>query len=253
MPNAHLQESLRQAFNLSKHETGIYLSALRFEHATITQLAKSAEIPRTAAYSPIKSLLQKGLLSTIKIKKRTHYKATDIAHLSHILERRKIDLEEIAQNYTQQISAHTTNVDIKYYEGRDGIQLANEIFLNESKEKLWRAFENPIYTQQLTGMKQLEEFVKRRVKKSIHGRVIIPANAKVPWIEKMIKKNKEQLREVIVVSPSHYPIDASVVVCGDTVLLMTAKEKPFAMLIKNSALALTFKSMHGMVWDRYVR
>ena len=63
-------EKFKKVFSLNNYETKLYWAALKFEAATLSELARKARIPRTAAYTHIQSLVDKGFLLIIKIGKR---------------------------------------------------------------------------------------------------------------------------------------------------------------------------------------
>ncbi|MBI2047553.1 MAG: hypothetical protein HYT27_00280 [Parcubacteria group bacterium] len=224
---------------------------LNFRNATLTELAKAANIPRTAAYPPLETLLKRGLLSSIKIGKRVHYRSLDPKQLPALLERNKTRLEEVIQNLSQRIEIPAGDVSVQYFPGLRGIEVAGDIFLNETKTKLWKTFENPLYIVEKGGVRGFDTYISRRVAKKIHARIITPANRNSGWIQKRLERQKEELVEVVMVSPEAYPIESSLAITEGMVLMLAAKAIPFAILIKNPELARTMESVHDMAWDRY--
>ena len=245
------EKDIAQALNLSPYEAKIYLAGLNFEEATLTDLAKRAGVPRTAGYPPLQSLLKKGLVSAIKIKKRIYYRSLPPQRLPYILEQNKIILERAINTLAQEITAPHGDFSVQYFVDAKGVQMAGEIFLNESNGKLWRTFEHPGHVLKQFGEASFDAFNKRRITKGIFGRVIMTSGDESRWLQERLEKNKEELREVVLVSPSAYPIEASMAVADDMILMFTAKGDIFATLIKNDVLARTFASVHDMVWDRY--
>lgn len=247
------QQKLSQALGLSSYEARIYLAIIGSTGVTVSEIAKLTDIPRTAIYPPLQSLIRQGLLSPIKGSgKRLRYRATEPQFLKHILERRMVDLEEITVGLAQYITATESSLDIRFFEGREGVQLAGDIFLRETKTKLWKTFENPAASIHATGTLQLDKYVDKRVKKNIRAKTIIPANnADILYIKEKLSKNNEELRDVVFVSPQAYPLDASIAVTEHMTLIMATKANFFALLIKNESLAKTISSIHDMVWDRF--
>lgn len=245
-------KKLSQIFSLSDYEARLYFAALEEGEATVSALAARADIPRTAVYPPLKSLTQKGFISPLKSRgKRILYRATEPKHLQHLFERKKIDLQEIVEQFSSNFMSGSGEVWVRYFEGREGILAAAGIFLNESKAKLWKSFENPALVERLVGAKQFDEYVNERVRRGTRSRIIIPAREHTAWMKELIEKSVEKLLEVRLVSPDEYPIDATVVVAGEWIFAESANKKPFALLIKNPPLARTVESIHDMVWDRW--
>lgn len=251
MATNETEKDLAQALNLSSYEAKMYLAGLNFGEATLTDLAKRAGVPRTAGYPPLQALLHKGLVSAIKIKKRVYYRSLPPQRLPYILEQNKVTLERAIDTLAQEITAPHGVFSVQYFAGIKGVHMAAEIFLNESKGKLWRTFEHPENVLKQFDEASFDSFNKRRIAKGIFGRVIMNADNESRWLTERLEKNKEELREVVQVSAEAYPVEASMAIADDMILMFTAKGDIFATLIKNNLLAKTFASIHDMVWDRY--
>jgi len=245
-------KKLASVFSLSDYEAKIYISALDMSEATVSDLASRAGIPRTAVYPPLKQLVAKGFISPLKSKgKRILYRAIEPKFLEHIFDRKRLDLTELISQFAGSITGGSGEVWVRYFEGRDGLQMAGDIFLSESKSKLWKTFENITNVERVLGTSRFDEYVKRRVEKGISGRVILPAREHTAWVKNLIEKGNENLNEYCFVSPDTYPLDATIAVAGEWVFVESATKKSFALLIKNAPLARTIESIHDMVWDRF--
>jgi len=244
-------EKLKRVFNLNTYEAKIYLAALNFESANLSDLAKTANLPRTAAYQPIQNLISQGFLSITKIGKRKYYQALSPKDLHYILDRKNVTLDEIISDLSKNISAPDKKLDIRYYSGVEGVQVASDIFLENAKTKLGKSFENVESTIVQHGERQLAASIKRRVSKGIKGRMIVSSTPDSTALKEVLKKDAEELRKSVIVSPNIYPIKASFAVLDDMVMIFTTKENPFAVLIKNKEVAESLNSIHDMVWDRF--
>lgn len=83
--NMNIQNSLKK-LGLGEKESLIYAYCIEKEFATITDISRSINIARTSLYSPINSLIKKGLLKEITKKKRRFLKAVSIEILENDLE-----------------------------------------------------------------------------------------------------------------------------------------------------------------------
>lgn len=243
--------TIKEVFRLSSYEARLYMAGLTYREATLSDLAKRADIPRTATYPPLQSLLKRGFFSKIKIRKRTYYQAINPHDLKLIYDRNRSLLEEVVQGFTQTIIAPHANLSARYFTGKDGLLTASELFLKESSGKTWKSFEHPAHTAIQLGTKRIDDYVKRRVKRKIVIRSIIPADSVSPWLKERISKNKEELRESVIVSPDFYPIEALIVISNNMIQFASVKNDVFSVLLENEALAKTLGSIHDMVWDRY--
>ena len=245
-------QKLASVFNLSEYEAKLYISALDMSEATVSDLATRAGIPRTAVYPPLKQLVAKGFISPLKSKgKRILYRAIEPKFLEHIFDRKRLDLTELIGQFAGSITGGSGEGWGRYFEGRDGLQMAGDIFLSESKSKLWKTFENVVNVEKVIGTSRFDDYVKRRVEKGIAGRVILPAREHTPWLKDFLASSEKNLNEYCLVSPETYPLEATIAVAGEWVFVESATKKPFALLIKNGSLARTVESIHDMVWDRF--
>jgi sugar-specific transcriptional regulator TrmB len=250
-----MQEQISQfkrIFNLKTYEARLYLAALNFSKANLTELAKKAGFPRTAAYSPLQCLLKQGFVSAVKIKKRTYYKAVEMNKLKLILERKRVDLENMIQSLDKKITVPERELSISYYQGVSGVEMAADIFLEEGQTKKAKSWESTKVNIREHGFHQLQEYINRRIKKGVRGEMIVSADAYHPVLKELLKKDKKELRKTIIVSPKKYPFCSAIAVFDDSVLIFTFGDTPFAVLIKNKDIATTFWSMHEMYWDRYM-
>jgi sugar-specific transcriptional regulator TrmB len=242
---------LKRIFNLKAYEAKLYLAALNFSRANLTELAKKAGIPRTAAYAPLQSLLKQGFVSAVKIKKRAYYSAVQPKELKHIMERKQADLDNMIEGLEKQISVPERELSINYYTGQSGIEMAADIFLESGRTKIAKSWETTDVNIREHRWHQLQEYISRRVKKGIKGEMIASADSENPVLKNMLARDQAELRTTIIVNSKKYPFRAAIAVFDDSVLIFTSGNDPFAILIKNKDIATTFFSMHEMFWDRY--
>lgn len=245
-------KQLQGLLGLSEHEAKLYLAGLQFDAATLTELAEVAGIPRTAAYYPLTHLTEEGFVSTVRVGKRLRYRSISTEQLASILEERKRKVAELGTLLSPTLVAQSGQFSVQYFPGLRGIETASDIFLRESKAKVWYTFEHPVHSATKHGETRFDSYIKDRVKKKIHTKTIIPADSfKNSWLKKHVERDEEELRETLVVSEHDYPVNASLATDGERVLCFTAEGIPFATLIHNPHIAQAFLSLHKLSWERY--
>lgn len=245
-------KQLAGIFHLKPYEVKLYRAALVYDQASLTILARRAKISRTAAYIPLQSLVDKSLVTKVKVNKRYQYQATQPGDLVKLFDRKKVDLEALTSKLSRSVNIAQKDLAVTYYPGIEGIWLAGDILLEEAHSKLWKTFEDPLKALKATSVPQADDFNKKRVAKGVFGRMIMPADKKDhPWIEERLKHNKEELRDVVMVSPRVYPMDATIVTDGKSTLMYDTDEPAFALLIRNESLSRTLSSVHDLIWDRF--
>ena len=246
------EQKLAQSLGLSDYQAKIYFAGLFFEQATISDLAKKAGIPRTAAYEPLEKLVKDGIMSVNKVGKRNLYRAVDPKQLINIYDHKKILLLESIENISQMGSAVRGSLSTQFFPGINGLITSNNIFLDESsKNEIWKVFESPDSIFQVTGQGYSNEYQQRRIMKGIFVKVIISGEPTADFLKKRMTANKQELRESIIVSPKLYPLGATIAVSEKMVIMYSAENEPVTLLIRNQEIINSLSSIHDMVWDRF--
>lgn len=118
----------------------LYMKALELGEASMTQLARSANIKRPSAYLAAEKLLMKGLLSETKKGKRKFYSAAHPRRLSDISRLQSHEIEELVPQLVALYHAPKEKPKIQVFEGEEGvIMLYRELYqsLSNKEEALW--------------------------------------------------------------------------------------------------------------------
>lgn len=246
-------KELAGVFNMSLNEAKVFMALNNQGSSMVSNIGKAANLPRTAVYPPLEALLKKGFVGVTTSGKRKYYTAVSPEQLRSMVDQKRAALEGlISEMYRkEQIASPEHNLDIVYYPGKKGIQTSAQVFLDETKDKQWYTFESPIEITELIGLNFLEGYVGERVKRGIHAKVIVSSNIDVPWLRNFMKKDKEQLREVVAINPREYPFDSTIAVTKGITNLMNGSGNPFGVIIRNDNLARNLMSVHKLIWSRY--
>lgn len=95
--------------------------------------------------------------------------------------------------------------------------------------------------------------MEARVKRGIRARVLLSADEPTEWMREVMAQSKRYLLDFQLISHAMYPLEASIAVSGEWLLVAVAVRKPFALLIHNTSLATTLASIHDMIWERYTQ
>lgn len=237
-------EKILEEIGIEGKKAEVYLACLELGGATAYLIAKKAGIKRPTAYDIINSLMREGLVHKNIKGKVAYYSPTDPLSL---LDRQKEKIERIhkAMPLLQNLyNAPKSKPFIQYFEGKEGIREMYEDSLKSLKkgdEILGYVGEGitihlPEYTR---------DYVQRRVEKGIRFRGIYKA---VGEIEPYMKKNREQLREGLVLSEKDFPIDVEVNIYGNKVAVATYGTEMFGMLIESYGYARSQKAIFELAW-----
>lgn len=246
-------EKLMEIFGLSAYEAKIYLASVHIGPALISKIADAAQIPRTAVYPPLESMIKKGFVGITNFGKRKYYVAVSPSRLTQLLERKKSSLDELIFDLAprESIASSDGDLNIRYFKGREGIKTAGQLFLEETIEKKWYSFENMASITELVGLDFENDYIRERVRRKIKSLMILSMDQTSPGMGIFLKKDEEQLRETIVLSPFEYSFKSTIAATKGTVIMINAQENPLAIVIKNPFIAQTLISVHKNIWDRY--
>jgi sugar-specific transcriptional regulator TrmB len=173
---------LSKSLGLSSYEAKVYIALQTHGPLHVKNIAKYAHLPRTAAYPPLAGLIKRGLVSENVFGKRKYYSAVPAESLKNLFEEKR-DLIESAiseLNESRQISLQSAKLETTFYAGEQGIKSAGLIFLNETRHKMWHSFENLGKVTDSVGLDFESFYIKERVKRGIHSRMILSLTDESP-------------------------------------------------------------------------
>lgn len=119
---------------LSYPSDEIYLSILKTHRTSIAEISKDTGIYRPTIYRTLPLLLEKGLISKIKIGKRTLYFAENPTKLHTTIEDLKSELDEKMPELSQLYEGSKNKPLVSYVEGRNNIQKIYGDLIRRSKK-----------------------------------------------------------------------------------------------------------------------
>lgn len=130
-----------QKLGFSEVEAKLYLKLLKSGQMSVTELAHSVGINRTAAYAYINSLLNKGVIAKLT-GKSSKLVANPPEHLQYLVEQKITETSMLKETFPSILSALYTSLpqqkdktqsDTKYYRGRTGVKAIYEEVLRSDK------------------------------------------------------------------------------------------------------------------------
>ena len=219
---------------LSGKESEIYVSLLQVGISPVHRIAQKAKIQRTTTYDVLKSLKEKGLVSFVTKDKKTYFEAVDPRELLRNLKEKERKIKTILPSLTALKNVAVNKPKVTLYEGKTGLVAVLEDILNTKKDFL-------SYASKQSLVKILEfyfpNFVKRRVKARMMGRIIIDAE---PVSKKLIKYkiiNKK--------------FNTATWIYGNKIATLSLTEKePIGIIIENKEMADTQRMVFELMWKQ---
>lgn len=222
---------------LKENEAKVYLSLLKSDEATATQVSNESKIERTSTYKILEQLIEKGLVTyNIQNKKRHFYPANPERILEELKEKEQHFKEVLPSLSLLTKPRKKDEVRIEIYKGKESLKgLIREILILKQDYVSVGGGVNfgklfPYLGRHL--MKQLEKY-------KIVERVIVPEGTKIT-----LRSKYSQFRYL----PKQYPLLGGFGVFGNKVGFFTAVESPLVVTIENENFAKTFRNYFELLW-----
>ena len=235
---------------LTDNEAKVYLAMLELGPAPVLEIATKAGINRPTAYFQIEGLKKRGLVSAQTKGSKQLFIAESPDQLKHLIERerllvdqKKSELEEILPDLTELFSSWEDRPTVRYYEGKEGLLRMQELILKSkindvlgmsSLDDLHKLFPN-----------HSADYVNRRVQKKIRSRFIYTSK-QGPILK---ETDAKLLRESRFIPPDKMPFTSDLTIYGNSVALVSLKERPVGIVIEHKQISDSFRSLFEFTWS----
>ena len=245
-----MRQILKQ-LNFSEKEIDIYLAALKLGSASVTELAKSAEIKRPTTYVILEKFKQMGLISFSRKKDKKIFFAENPEKLLQLLEEEKETLlakEEKLKNSLPKLKAlrkkDTIVPTVKYYKGKEGVwSILNNIMNSKHDSRMitsGKAFD-------VLGKKRIQRDVLQK-RKQIGTKSYIISDHDPHQIDTYRKK--ELLFREFRFLPETIDLNSLVYIYENKIALVFLKVPLSGIVIENKELSSVFKFMFDSLWKK---
>jgi sugar-specific transcriptional regulator TrmB len=233
---------------LKQKPAAAYLALLKLGTASAHHIAKEANIERTTIYNVLEELVEKQLATKVIKGARLSYTVESPERFKQLILKQSGILESLLPILSAMRKTETNKPTVRYYEHREGICKAMMESLNGT-EKLRRDFASVQEVVKLVGEQFLNRYIAARVKHGISLRSLrcLPEREAVMphWYAK--DTNTDVLREVRYIEPG-VQIEPMISVYDHTVLMISAHNDPFALVIESADLARAMKVLFDIAW-----
>lgn len=242
-----------EAIGLDKNKAKVYLVCLELGEAKAVDIARKAELKRTAVYDILDKLEQRGLVSSLKKRGGYFFIASNPKVIEQLLERQQQEVCSVLPDLeTLYQSASNFKPRIRFFEGAEGIKtIVNESLL--CKERIIRTFQVPpiIVEEEKKDRRFFEEYSRKRVQQRIQERCLR---------EFSVLKNKEQYDELFTAEekylrsvkflPSDFRINAPLVIWDNNVIVASFnKEEHYLFVVESKGFSEMMKTIFDVLWE----
>jgi sugar-specific transcriptional regulator TrmB len=233
-----------EQLGLTGKKVDVYLASLELGSASVIEIAKKAGIKRTTVYDILMDLKTAGLVSeTLKGKKRL-FIGENPEKIQKDLQKKESLFSEILPQLKSIHNISGVKPKIRFYEGKEGLMEAYDDTLKYSGEFVAFGSED-VY--RVLGRDWVEDYIKRRVKKGIRVRAILPSTE---YLEKEIFiRDQQQLRACKSIKKEDYPFSIEIDIYGHQKVAMISNKEQLAVIIESTEIYKTMKFIFELAWD----
>jgi len=232
------QQFLEQA-GLTASETKIYICLLEKGSIRAGEVSRHTGIHRRSVYDAIERLIEKGLVSYIKINNRRYYEAAPPERLLELLKEKEDNIKQIMPELELLRNLSEDQKETVFFRGKQAIKTVFDDQIQEGKEIL--TFGDAVNVNDIVKY-YFPHFDKQRIEKKIRVRMIFDESARKQKHLKTIPLSDIRF----IKKGSKAPISTNIY--SDKVSIIIWEKNPKAILIKEPFLAQSFKSYFEFMW-----
>lgn len=242
-----------ESIGLTPEQSDIYLSLLTHGTQSASHLAKTTKVQRTYIYKVCQELISRGLISQMKKDRGTTFSPLSPDHLLTYSEEQKTRsiqaqsaLEGVLPTLKDKYGTVEEKPVITYYEGVEGIKKVFKDIYSAKQEPVLGCVDLEKADAAIPGLVS-EELIPLRIKNKVFAKTFLSASDEAKRIQ---AKDKESLRESILIDKKEYPFPAEIDIYEDKVAMLSfAKGKFVGILIQNQDIATSLKSIMKLAFE----
>lgn len=235
-------ENILPQLGFSENETKIYLSTLEVGQGSAQQIAKSASLPRTTAYSILEKLAERGVVGKTLTRGKLRFIAEPPSRLLSLVRSVEHDLEAMLPELEAVYNKNGSKPKIVFYEGKEAIQKVYDDTLAEKPKEILEWNTDQFFEYDKYHIDRL--YIDKRVKRGIHAKRIAAAGSRY---EKNMHFDKAELSETRIVSSSEFAPDIEVNIYNNKVAFINYVES-MSVIIESKPIADAMRQAYELSW-----
>jgi len=236
------QGSIRdlEKLNFTINEAKVYLTLINIGSSLAGKIAEDAGLDRSSTYNALKSLMEKGIVSTVYENKRTIYVPSDPKKIIDYFKEKEEIANRIIPILKENYSVKKEKKNILLFKGFKGLKTVFQDILDSCNEK------DEIYVMGSEG--QFNEMMPYYSPIFRKGKELKKIKTKMLIRDNIIKKDKGKYTEYKKI-PADVSSPATInIYNGKVAIFVWEDTNPEAILIENERVSKTFKNYFNFIW-----
>lgn len=236
---------------LSEKEAQVYLALLALGQASVTEVARRANLKRPTVYLALAELELLGLVSTTKKGKRTVYSAAHPRRLGEMARLRSSRVEEVLPQLLALSSVAGSKPTIQVFEGEKGVDLVyRDLYESLGRKEEVLFFADTTYLQErfpaaLVNYKKVMRTLSRPRVRELN----LDNEAGRAWAADMTRLMRGNPHYGHRLLPATFALGATdTMIFGSTVALFCFSKEIFVVTIESAEIANTLRALFEWAW-----
>lgn len=233
-----IEETL-QELGLNRRESLCYTALLELGSSKIGAIIKKTGIPSSKIYEILDKLIQRGLVTYLKIGKIKHFQASPPQVLLNYIEEKKQKIEEIMpQLLLKQKFARQQSVEM--YEGQKAIfSLFTELIQPAKAKELYLVFSINEENKNEAANLFFKNLAARRKEKKLDVRLL-----------KNIKYYQKERHTKVKIKYTEFNLPQGLTLFRDKVIILSWSDSPVAIKIESQVISEQWKDFFWDLWKK---
>jgi sugar-specific transcriptional regulator TrmB len=231
-----------QELGLTDQESAVYLSLLKSGGAMASTVARDIGIKRTTVYAILKTMAQKGFITTYYRKSRQLFYAEKPARVADYFSKKVASFVEVIPALESLEKKQLKITGLRSIETVAELEKFYEQILVEYKNKEYRAIGNATAWQGLDP-EFFIEYRKRRAAANIKTKILITEESKES------SPTDSSLKREVKLLPEKHTFKSTIDIFNDKILIVSPELSSLAIVIAVPAMVDVFQCMFDMLWE----
>ncbi|MBI5254527.1 hypothetical protein HY932_01965 [Candidatus Falkowbacteria bacterium] len=235
----------------SEKEAKVYLAVLQLSRATATQIADYAKMNRATTYLYLRSLINRGLVSSYGLMGHIVFVAESPEKITRLLEIKKQEATRQFE-YFGKILPELRSIfnlakgkpQIRFFEGKEGLLSMQQEFLSTTNAEQIYCFYCVDYVYELFPNIS-KTYSKERVQRKIHSKIICTSRLG----PKNFPDDVERLRERRFVPFDKFPFSSDVTICKNKIAIVSLRRDIAGVVVENQQIADSLRLLFELAWE----
>jgi sugar-specific transcriptional regulator TrmB len=250
MKKTELYQMLEE-LGFSSSDSRIYLSCLELGPATVTKIARRANVERATVYASIERLNKRGLISEPISKHSKEIQVDSPDKLLILAQRKKDSIEEKQKRFKDvlpellsQVNQRGKQPKVRFYIGKEQfVNLVDQILI-ETKDTMYFIGDASLYVK-LISYSYERKLIHRRLRKKLHINILVNRST---LTEKFREDDIKEMRTTRFL-PDDMSFEASFQIFGGRIALWDPLV-PLAIVIEDEAIVTMLQAVFSGLWQK---